>query len=262
MLIRVLSDIHNEYYLGEYGRDYVIPELQSDKDSLLILAGDIGLLNREHTWLGLVSQCSRQFKHVFLIEGNHEWYHGNIVMHSYQKCITRHELKNVFTGQLILEKEKIAIIGTTLWTDFDGENPIAMFDVSNGLNDYYLIKVGTAYAKLRPEYILALHYKQKKRLFQDIDHYSHMGYKVVVVTHHHPSRQGIVPFYREDAFNAGYVSDLEREVLNHAAAYWICGHCHTAMEYSIGETRVICNPMGYPHESSQGFNPLKTVTIE
>ena len=39
------------------------------------------------------------------------------------------------TGQLILEEEKIAIIGTTLWTDFFGGNPIAMFDVSQGLND-------------------------------------------------------------------------------------------------------------------------------
>jgi len=47
MQIRVLSDIHNEFYFCKYGCDYVLPELESDKDSLLILAGDIGLLNRE-----------------------------------------------------------------------------------------------------------------------------------------------------------------------------------------------------------------------
>jgi hypothetical protein len=76
----------------------------------------------------------------------------------------------VHTGQLIQEKEKIAIIGTTLWTDFFSGNPLVMFNVSMGLQDYRLIKVGSEYNRLRPDYILALHHKQKKRLFDDVDH--------------------------------------------------------------------------------------------
>jgi len=37
--------------------------------------------------------------------------------------------------------------------------------------------------------------------------------------------------------------------------------CHTAMEYSIGKTRVLSNPKGYPHEHGNGFDPLKTLEI-
>ena len=46
MLIRVMSDIHNEFCHEQSGSDYLVPELDDDKDSTLILAGDIGLLNR------------------------------------------------------------------------------------------------------------------------------------------------------------------------------------------------------------------------
>ena len=262
MLVRIISDIHNEFCREVSGTDYLIPKLPDDEDSLLILAGDIGLLNRKETCLGFLSRCAEQFRFVFVIEGNHEWYHGNIEKHSYRNIIIEHELENIHAGQLILEKEKIAILGATLWTDYFGGNPITMFDFSRGLNDYRLIKVGTDYHRLKPEYLLALHYVQKKRLFEEVDKYAELGYTVVVVTHHHPSLQGIALEYRNDPLNAAYVSDLENEVLSHKIEYWICGHCHTAMEYSIGETRVICNPKGYPHENGNGFDPLKTLNIQ
>jgi hypothetical protein len=45
------------------------------KPELLILAGDIGLLGKKQTWFGFLLQCSKQFRDVFIIEGNHEWYH-------------------------------------------------------------------------------------------------------------------------------------------------------------------------------------------
>jgi DNA repair exonuclease SbcCD nuclease subunit len=261
MLFRVMSDIHNEFCREESVEDWAVPILAGDRKSTLILAGDIGLLCKKQTWLGFLSQCSKQFRDVFIVGDNHEWYHGNIEKHSWQHAIAGQGLHNIHTGQLILEKEKIAVIGTTLWTDFFGANPIAMFDVSQGLNDYRLIKVGADYHRLRPEYLLALHYNQNKKLFKDIDHYTDLRYKVIVVTHHHPSLQGIATGYRNDLLNAGYVSDLEKEVLSHKIDYWICGHCHTAMEYSIGETGVICNPKGYPHENDNGFDPFKTINV-
>lgn len=261
MIVRMMSDIHNEFHIGENGSDYSVPEMADDKKSILILAGDIGLLSLQQTWLGFLSQCSSSFKNIFVVEGNHEWYHGNIEKHCWQNAIAGHGLHNVHTGRLILEEEKIAIIGATLWTDFFGGNPIAMFDASQGLQDYRLIKVGADYRRLQPEYILALHQIQKKRLFENTDRYADLGYTVIVATHHHPSLQGIAPFYSNNPLNAAFVSDLDKEVLSHKIDYWICGHCHTAMEYSIGETRVICNPKGYAHENDNGFDPLKTLNM-
>ena len=36
MLIRVMSDIHNEFCHEQSGSDYLVPELDDDKDSILI----------------------------------------------------------------------------------------------------------------------------------------------------------------------------------------------------------------------------------
>ena len=32
------------------------------------------------------------------------------------------------------------------------------------------------------------------------------------------------------------------------ARLWLHGHTHSARDYVIGTTRVVCNPRGYPHE--------------
>ena len=262
MRFRIMSDIHNEMFMEYYGVDYEIPSLDDDKNTILILAGDIGLLSKPKTWRTFIEKCSNQFKEVFVIEGNHEWYHGNITRHSWSKVIKEHSMKNVKTGNLLYEDEKIAVIGTTLWTDFDNGNPISMYDVGVGLNDYNLIRVGEDYRRLDTSYILSLHKKQKAKLFADVDYYSSMGYKIIVVTHHHPSRQGINPKYCSNNLNGGYVSNLDAEVAKHKIEYWICGHTHIMMEYVIGDTKVICNSKGYPHEDIfTGFNQLKTIEL-
>ncbi|WP_235670369.1 hypothetical protein [Prosthecochloris vibrioformis] len=47
MLFRVMSDIHNEFCREESSEDWQVPELAEDNESVLILAGDIGLLSRK-----------------------------------------------------------------------------------------------------------------------------------------------------------------------------------------------------------------------
>ncbi len=49
---------------------------------------------------------------------------ATVEKHSWPNAIAEHGFHNVYTGQLLLEEEKNAIIGTTLWTDFFGGNPI------------------------------------------------------------------------------------------------------------------------------------------
>lgn len=47
---------------------------------------------------------------------------------------------------------------------------------------------------------------------------------------------------------------------------WVHGHMHNASDYVIGDTRVVCNPKGYPGEKNgEGlcyFNPCKVVDVE
>ena len=44
---------------------------------------------------------------------------------------------------------------------------------------------------------------------------------------------------------------------------WIHGHSHDRCDYSLGKTRVVANPMGYPKEirSLEAFEPASGVTV-
>ena len=49
--------------------------------------------------------------------------------------------------------------------------------------------------------------------------------------------------------NYYFASDLDNFILdNQNIKLWIHGHVHDPFDYKIGETRVVCNPLGYPRE--------------
>lgn len=262
MKIRIASDLHNEFKLWEGYENFAFPPLPDDKETVLVLAGDIGSLALPITWNSFITQCSEQFKYVFWIAGNHEYYSGNLDRYSIKSAIDYLGLNNVYTNKLILEREKVAIIGDTLWTDFDGADFSSMEYAQRGMNDFYLIRVGSDdKSKLHPARTVVEHDKQKKRIFEDVDYYSGLGFKCVVVTHHAPSLQSIGVEYRGDPLNPAFASDMVNDIKRYNNIdYWIHGHVHGHFDYMIGYTRIICNPKGYRHEDNTEFN--ETLTIE
>jgi Icc-related predicted phosphoesterase len=69
----------------------------------------------------------------------------------------------------------------------------------------------------------------------------------VVVTHHAPSARSVNPKYEGDYLNPAFASEiLGADGVD--APLWIHGHMHDAVDYTVGKTRVVCNPRGYPGE--------------
>lgn len=263
MKFRVISDVHNEFYNNGFG--YRLAEHADDARSTLILAGDIGLLHRPATYENFIEDVCKRFKHVFWIEGNHEFYHGNISKHSVGNVIAqmkmKHSWNNIYTREMLIEDEKIAVVGCTLWTDFDNGNPLVMFEANSRMNDHRIIRKGDEYSKFYAENARSLHHVQKKKLFKDIEHYKNLGYKVIVVTHHHPSFKGVSPEYHDDSLNGAYCTDLTADIYDYEPDYWVCGHIHSHQIYSIGKTTVVCNPVGYSHEIGTNFNSQYSIII-
>jgi len=238
MIFRLFSDIHNEFL----DKPFEIKPLKTDKETCLILAGDVGVLKKKHTWEPFIENCKEQFKYVFWIAGNHEYYHGNI---SFQEIPTG---GNLHTDLLEFEEEKIVVIGATLWSDFDKGNAITMQEARFLMNDFKLIRTGPDYRKFTPELAFFYHYNQKDLIFERIRHYKDKGWKVVVVTHHHPSFRSTSERYRNHPLNGCYMSGLDELINETKPDIWCCGHIHDKMNYQIFDTKIICNPIGYPHE--------------
>ena len=54
--------------------------------------------------------------------------------------------------------------------------------------------------------------------------------------------------YAESPINRFFVSDETPLILDKKPRLWVHGHTHLTCDYMLGETRVVCNPHGYPKE--------------
>ncbi len=123
------SDLHLEF-----GTDFV-PPADTDAD-LMILAGDI-ITCKDYTPL---SRFLREWrKPVLYVMGNHEYYTRRPMAE--EDTSFRDWLKEYHSNVTLLLDENATIdgvhfFGGTMWTNFDGGNPLAMLTAQQQMNDY------------------------------------------------------------------------------------------------------------------------------
>ena len=193
-----------------------------------------------------LDEVTQRYHHVVWVAGNHEFYHGkfNQVLQVLRDEAAQYP-NLYFLEDSWVDVEDVRFLGGTLWTDCNNHDPVTMMTLQYGMNDYQVVTNDQAgYTKLRPQHTLQRHVKTRQFIEQNITQ------KSVVVTHHAPSPQSIAAEYQDDHhLNGGYASDLTELVLEYQPQFWCHGHMHTPHDYHIGETRVLCNPRGYPHQN-------------
>lgn len=254
MKVALASDIHLEFGAIELEN--------TESADVLILAGDIcqAVDVNNDTIMGrrcqtFFEQVSARFPRVIYVMGNHEHYQGDYARSRtrLQLMLDSHGCHNVH----LLEKDTVIIdditfIGGTLWTDFNREDSLCMWNASQSMNDYRVCRnsnrgiSGGGYAsRLQPEDALADH-----RAMLDyirIVTEGQLDRKFVVVGHHAPSSQSVAACYKEDLLmNGNFYTDLSEFILDRPQIrLWVHGHMHNRSDYQIGSTRVVCNPRGY-----------------
>jgi len=246
MRILVLSDLHLEF------ADLALP--RHPEVDVVCLAGDI------HVGVQGVGWAAEMFPDtpVVYVPGNHEFYR-----HAYPRLLQKmsdaaegtsvHLLDN--TG---VEIDDVVFLGATLWSDFLllDDRATAMEESQRLMQDYHLIRVSPGYHRLTPRHTLTLH---RASLSWLSDHLP-AEQPTVVVTHHAPSGRSYGPAVPATPLAAAFASPLDELVESSGAELWIHGHLHRAEDYVIGGTRVLCNPRGYPDEST-GFAPDLVVEV-
>src|ERR1035437_1024565 len=81
MKLRVYSDIHLDHYSSRASSKFekafwYPPELPDDKDTTLILAGDLWMGTKFIEWAGLcwIGIVAKRFKEVLIVLGNHDYW--------------------------------------------------------------------------------------------------------------------------------------------------------------------------------------------
>lgn len=287
MKIQVVSDLHLEF-----NTDLTVDNAGAD---VLILSGDICVAEHLHRnppygidvhsnvtdlndvlinngWYArdarryreFFNKVSNEFDVVFYVMGNHEHYSGRWD----RTASVLREALEPFSNVYLLDNEWInfngvRFAGTTLWTDLNKRDPITMHAVKDMMSDYRAITIKNtangAFHKLRPIDTVEAH--ERAMEFLKLAYETWQG-KMVVVGHHCPTMYSCHPMYRDQfIMNGAFYSDLlqfieERDRIK----LWTHGHTHRAFDYIAGETRVVCNPYGYPSEVRE-YNPSLVVEI-
>jgi predicted phosphohydrolase len=248
MRIHYMSDLHLEFG----ALDKTLP-----KGEVLVLAGDITLVAtldparadktasavREAT-LRLIDEAQRNFDRVVYLMGNHE--HYGFCIDDSADALRRH-----FPDVTLLEDGHIdlgdaILCGATLWTDMGGGDPVAELAVQRAMSDFYIIETrdgdrlrALRAADVRPRFAASRDYIARLAA-------ENPGKKLVVATHHAPSKLGVAPSQRESRINAAYYTDLHAFIEERPnIVAWIHGHTHVQTEYDIGQCRVRSNARGY-----------------
>jgi len=248
MKLQILSDLHIEF------AQYKLADTDAD---IIVLAGDIHLGERGFQW----AKENIRTKEVIYILGNHEFYRE-----ATPRLFEKLKEKTKGTNIHVLENDSISIdgvlfLGCSLWTDFELlDNPdVAIASARIHMTDYRRIRISPQYRKIAPSFTVVCHRQSKKWLEKEFE--NHKGEDIVVVTHHAPSISSIPENDRSNPLAAAFASNMDKMISSSNAKLWIHGHIHTAFDYYIGKTRVICNPLGYPDEPRRGFNPSFIVEI-
>lgn len=272
MRILILSDLHLEVWRDAPKQTQELlrtfqSRIPANRPDVIVLAGDVDMGDRAVAW------ADQSFPNlpVIYVHGNHEAYGQKIDSLKgklAEACADTGHIHILDRGELVLGD--IRFLGATLWTDFQLLGPDSLQDSMQsamvGMNDYRKIRLAKAgYRRIKPLDVAQWHWEERTWLQQRLA--EPFSGSTVVVTHMAPYPQSIPEWYRGHPLSAAFASHLDPLVSE--ADLWIHGHIHDSMDYLLGGTRGICNPLGYPVRGDDGtwsaensaFNPGLVVEI-
>lgn len=253
MKIALYSDLHLEF-----SNIFLAP-----KADLVVLAGDIWTRERGITW------ALNTFDHedIVYVPGNHEFYGQNVTtLPEKLRAEASARIQVLMRNELILAAFGVRILGCTLWTDFqlyaDKQDHAqgAAIQHASRLSDFSRIRHGLNNELFKPQHALELHLQDRMWLEEALR--KPFDGKTIVVTHHAPSIKSVGREFVGDSLTPCFASSLEH--MMPGVDLWLHGHTHHAVDYMVGDCRVVCNPRGYESNCGKeqtGWNPDLVIEV-
>lgn len=250
MILKLESDLHLEFWNHS-------PNLENI--DVYIIAGDLAeLKNCPKFILKLLEEYPKL--NIVHVSGNHENY-GTYIEKT-DRILK--ELSNSYNRYHYLQNDSIVIkgirfIGSTLWTSLNNSDPLGVYHVQNGLNDFRYIRCNNGKSRFTPSKFVSLHREAKKYIFKTIEESEE---PTIVITHHCPhSLEHNKVSNLWHAFQEDLYEDINK--LTKLPKYWLSGHRHQndniIIEYDNGSVNFISNCKGYPQEHVIDYDPNFTV---
>jgi len=236
MKIQYCSDLHLEF---PDNKKFIQRHPITVAADILILAGDIVPFTEIERHADFFDQLSSDFKTVYWIPGNHEYYHSDIALRQGSFCEAIRE--NVFLlNNTVIEINDRRLLFSTLWSSI---SPVNHLTVQRSIADFHQVHYnGTLF---NPDHFNSLHEGCKAFIKTALpangDHS-----RTMVVTHHVPTFLHYPPQYLKSPVNEVFAVELADLIHDAGAAYWLYGHHHCNVpSFTVGQTALITNQLGY-----------------
>ena len=238
MKIQYCSDLHLEFSANQ---DFLKSNSILPVGDILILAGDITLLKVKENYKWFFKKLSKNFKAVYWIPGNHEYYHSDLAL------IKRPLFEKIFENVFLLNNatviiEDVELIFSTLWSHIPTQHE---WTVQKNVSDFFYIRNDGK--TIMPKDFNEMHETDLHFIKTEIA--KPTTKKRIVVTHHVPTFQHYPPQYKNSEINGAFATELFDVIENSNVDYWIYGHHHSnTADFKIGKTTMLTNQLAYVHQ--------------
>ncbi|MEW4924158.1 metallophosphoesterase [Algibacter sp. 2305UL17-15] len=250
MKIQICSDLHLEF---SKNREWLKHNPLVPKSETLIIAGDTYYLERDYSKLDFINKISKDFKHVYLIPGNHEYYGG----YNAATALLSSQIeikKNVhMLNNTSVQIGDTNFIFSTLWSKIEKH----INEIKMGMNDFRLIKFEEKRLTINDYNMI------HNKAFDFISNEIKKEGKKVVITHHLPSEHCNADEFKGSDLNEAFCVEKTEFILNSNVDYWVYGHSHRNIDgFKIGNTNMITNQFGYAEwDEHKAFDYEKVIEV-
>ena len=250
MLVQVCSDLHLEFIQN---RHWIREHPLVPKAEILLIAGDTFYLDEKIKTLDFIKKVADDFKAVYIVPGNHEYYGGYNVATALEST---HEsiMDNVFLVNNYSENiDGVLFVFSTLWSNIQKH----ILAVMRGMTDFRKIRFNNE--KFTVNHFNEIH----EACFDFIKKEVKKEGKKIVVTHHLPSRLCNADEFKGSLLNDAFCVEKTNFILSNTIDYWVYGHSHRNLkDFKIGNTQMITNQLGYIGQNEHyHFNAEKVIKL-
>ena len=237
MKIQYASDLHLEFGANSVilRENPILPVTD-----ILVLAGDIGYLGEDAlTKHPFWDWASDNFHDVIVIPENHELYRNfdiNEHTNGWEMYI-RDNIRYVYNKVIHLD-DATDLIASTLWAQISPENG---YITQRRVSDFHYIRNGKnalTWVRFNEEHKMCRDFIENAVRESRAD-------RIIVASHHVPSFALMDKEFEGSPINGAFTSELGDFIAGSRINYWIYGHSHRNISKLIGNTRCVCNQLGY-----------------
>lgn len=280
MNIHFISDIHIDFWVKEKNPQKQI-KMDSQIDTLikymymedtadvLVIPGDLGHYYTQDT--RFLSKCKEIYKHIILVRGNHDMYlvgksnkdryeldSFKRVEHLKDWCKSQDGIHYLDGDIVEIEGVKFGGVGMSWDTSYAskiarGYNEMDILSkFKKVMNDAKLITKGkrNSYYGSYHEFDPYSYFKEEYAKLQLMRDYDDID---VMVSHYGPVVPENMPIQYRNITSTFYYFDGLKDIQRISPKYWLFGHTHDRYDFMVEDTRLMCNPLGYPGEMSGNF---------